>query len=423
MRSFLPKVVAASSAVALLTLAACSSSGAGGVDQAATENTSSRGPISFAMGSNDAASIKPIIAAWNAANPNEQVSLKELAKEADDARDQLVQSLQAGNADYDVMALDVVWTAEFAARGWLQELTGDFKMDTSALLPATVESATFNGKQYAAPQNTNAQLLYYRTDLVPTAPTDWQGLLDSCTIATEKSVDCLVTQLKNYEGLTVNTTQFINSWGGSVVAADGKTPTVDTPQAKAGLQALVDAYQGGQIAKRSTGFDESATNLAFTGGESMYAYNWPYMVTTAEDAESSKVVGNVGIAPILGPTGPGASTLGGYNNGINVHSKNKATALDFLAFVQSEASQKSFADNSFPPVLASVYDDAELVAKYPYLPILKTALENAKPRPVSPNYANVSKAIADNAYAAINGQKSVDQAVADMTSAINNAGK
>ncbi|WP_024794071.1 ABC transporter substrate-binding protein [Tomitella biformata] len=421
MRSYIPRMVAAVSAVSLLTLAACSSSV--DADTAATENTSARGPITFAMGSNDAGSVKPIIESWNASHPDEQVSLKELAKSADDARDQLVQSLQAGNDDYDVMALDVVWTAEFAARGWLQELSGDFAMDTSGLLPATVESATFNGKQYAAPQNTNAQLLYYRTDLVPQAPTDWQGLLDSCTIAVENNVDCLVTQLKQFEGLTVNATQFINSWGGSVVGPDGKTATVDSEQAKAGLQALVDAYQNEDIAKRSTGFEESETNLAFTGGESMYAYNWPYMVTTSEDAEASKVVGKVGVAPILSPTGPGASTLGGYNNGINVNSKNKATAKDFMAFVQNEESQKSFADNSFPPVLASVYDDATLIADHPYLPVLKTALENAKPRPVSPNYTAVSKAIQDNVYAALNGNKTVDQAVADMTTAINNAGK
>lgn len=421
MRSYIPRVVAAVSAVSLLTLAACSSSV--DADKAATENTDARGAITFAMGSNDAGSVKPIIESWNKQHPDEQVTLKELGKESDDARGQLEQSLQAGNSDYDVMALDVIWTAQFAAEGWLVPLEGDFAMDTSGLLPATVQSATFNGKQYAAPQNTNAQLLFYRTDLVEQAPADWQGLLDSCTVAVEKSVDCLVTQLKNYEGLTVNSTQFINSWGGSVVGPDGKTATVDSPEAKAGLQALVDAYQSDAIAKRSTGFDESATNLAFTGGESLYAYNWPYMVSTSAEEGESKVVGNVGIAPILGPNGAGASTLGGYNNGINVHSKKKATALDFITFVQNEESQKSFANDSFPPVLASIYDDADMIAAHSYLPVLKTALENAVPRPVSPKYTDVAKAINDNVYAALNGEKTVDQAIADMTAAINNASK
>ena len=428
MRSFntRSRIAVAASAVALLALAGCSSDNGGGSvspDEAATQNLDGRGAISFAMGKNDTDKLQPVIEKWNAAHPDEKVSLKELPGEADEQRNKLEQSLQAGNADYDVMALDVVWTAGFAANGWLQPLEGGLAIDTAPLLPATVESATYRGTLYAAPQNTNAQLLYYRTDLTPQAPANWTALTESCATEAVKTVpDCLVTQLKQYEGLTVNTTQFINSWGGAVVGADGSTPEVESPESKAGLQAMVDAYQSGQIAKRSTGFTEEETNLAFVAGESAYAYNWPYMWDNAQK-DDSKVKGNVGVAPIVGPDGPGASTLGGYNNGSNVFSKNKATARDFIAFVQNEENQMSFADESFPPVLKSVYDDAALVAKYPYLPALKAALENAKPRPVTPYYTAISKAIMDNASAALNGKVTVDQATADMTAAINNAAK
>ncbi|MGW0043272.1 ABC transporter substrate-binding protein [Rhodococcus sp. NPDC003348] len=426
MRSFntRSRIAVAASAVAMLALAGCSSDNGGGgsVDEAVGQNLDGRGAISFAMGKNDVDKLQPVIDKWNAAHPDEKVSLKELPGEADDQRNKLVQSLQAGNADYDVMALDVTWTAEFAANGWLQPLTGGLALDTAGLLPATVDSATYRGTLYAAPQNTNAQLLYYRTDLVPAAPADWKALTDSCAAAAGKTTDCLVTQLKQYEGLTVNTTQFINSWGGAVVADDGKTPEVESPQSKAGLQALVDAYTGGQIAKRSTSFTEEETNLAFVGGESMYAYNWPYMYTNAEK-DGSAVKGKVAVAPIVGPAGAGASTLGGYNDGINVFSPHKATARDFIAFIQNDENQMAFADASFPPVLKSVYDDPALVAKYPYLPALKAALENAQPRPVTPYYSAISKAIQDNATAALTGKSTVDQAAANMSAAITNAAK
>ncbi|WP_305093156.1 ABC transporter substrate-binding protein [Prescottella sp. R16] len=427
MRSFTTRsrVAVAASAVALLALAGCSSDNGGGgnTDDAVTQNLDGRGAISFAMGKTDTDKLQPVIAKWNATHPNEQVSLKELPGEANDQRTKLVQSLQAGNADYDVMALDLPWTAEFAANGWLQPLEGELAIDTEPLLPATVDSATYRGTLYAAPQNTNAQLLYYRTDLVPQAPADWNALSESCATEQVKTVpDCMVTQLKQYEGLVINTTQFINSWGGAVVGDDGKTPEVTSPEAKAGLQALVDAYQSGVIAKRSTGFTEEETNLAFVGGESAYAYNWPYMWDNAEK-DGSKVQGKVAVAPIVGPNGPGASTVGGFNNGINVFSKNKATARDFVAFVQNEENQMSFADASFPPVLKSVYDDPALIAKYPYLPALKAALENAQPRPVTPYYEGVSKAIMDNASAALNGKVTVDQATSDMAAAITNATK
>lgn len=428
MRSFntRSRIAVAASAALLLALAGCSSdsgsSGGGSVDEAVGQNLDGRGAISFAMGKNDVDKLQPVIEKWNAANPDEQVSLKELPGEADDQRNKLVQSLQAGNADYDVMALDVTWTAEFAANGWLQPLKDGLAIDTAPLLPATVDSATYRGTLYAAPQNTNAQLLYYRTDLVPAAPANWKALTDSCATVVGKTTDCLVTQLKQYEGLTVNTTQFINSWGGAVVAADGSTPEVTSPESVAGMQAMVDAYNAGQIAKRSTSFTEEETNLAFVGGESAYAYNWPYMYTNAEK-DGSVVKGKVAVAPIAGPNGAGASTLGGYNDGINVFSKSKATARDFIAFIQNEENQMSFADASFPPVLASVYDDPALVAKYPYLPALKAALENAVPRPVTPYYSAISKAIQDNATAALTGKETVDQAAENMSAAITNAAK
>ena len=81
----------------------------------------------------------------------------------------------------------------------------------------------------------------------------------------------------------------------------------------------------------------------------------------------------------------------------------------------------SFAEASFPPVLAKIYDDQALIEKYPYLPALKESLENAKPRPVSPFYPAISKAIQDNVYAILIAGKSVDDATKDMAEAIRQA--
>ena len=414
-------VVLCAAALATASLTACSSESesesgsASGSSSAASSSASEgegRGPITFAMGRNDTDKIIPIIEKWNAEHPDEKVTLSELAGEADDQRDTLVQSLQAGNADYDVMALDVVWTADFAANQWLEPLEGDYKVDTSGLLPATVESATYGGKLYALPQNTNGQLLFRNTDEVASAPDTFEDIKAACESVTK---DCLTTQLKQYEGLTVNTLGFINGWGGEVLDDNGE-PTVESDEAKAGLQALVDAYADGTIAKASTAATEEETNLAFTEGNTAFAINWPYMYANAKEAGI-----NFEVQPLVGKDGVGVSTLGGYNNGINVNSEKKQTAKDFIEFVISEDNQRSFAAESFPPVLASIYDDEDLIKEHPYLPALKQSLENAKPRPVSPFYPAISKAIQDNAYAALTAGKSVDDATRDMAAAIKQA--
>ena len=384
--------------------------------EAASDSEEGRGPITFAMGKNDTDKIIPIIEKWNAEHPDEEVTLSELAGEADAQRETLVQSLQAGNSDYDVMALDVIWTADFAANQWLAPLTGDLEVDTSDLLQSTVDSATYNGTLYALPQNTNGQLLFRNTEIIPEAPTNWAELEASCA---DIESDCLTLQLKQYEGLTVNTVGFIEGWGGSVLDDAGEV-TVDSDEAKAGLQALVDAYENGTIASASTSATEEETNLAFVGGETAYAINWPYMFTNAE-GETSEVADNFEVQPLVGQDGVGVSTLGGYNNGININSENKLTALDFIQFIINEENQTSFAEASFPPVLASIYEDEALVEQFPYLPALKESLENAAPRPVSPFYTAISKAIQDNAYAALTAGKSVDDATADMKAAIEQA--
>ncbi|MEV0948582.1 ABC transporter substrate-binding protein [Rhodococcus sp. NPDC049939] len=412
---------AAFATASLVTLTACSTSNSGG--DAASENLEGRGPITYVEGrdTTDTGVVRQIIDAWNAEHPDEQVTFREQSNDADQAHNDFVQHLQAEQSDYDVMALDVPWTAEFAARGWLQPLTGEFTMDNTGIIPATVESATYNGTQYAAPKNTNGGLLYYRTDLVQEAPTTWDELEAACAVAVENNIDCYAGQFAPYEGLMVNTAEVINAYGGSFVGADGTTPTVDSPEAREGLQVLVDNFADGNIPAQDTTFQEPESQQAFESGEVLFLRNWPYVYATAGQ-ESSAVQGNFDVAPLPGKDGIGTSTLGGYNAAISVYSEHKATAFDFLKFLQGEQAQRIMAMDSLPPVRADLYDDPDVVAKYPFMPTLRVSIENAVPRPITPFYPAVSKAVQDNAYAAIRGEKSVDQAITDMQSGIQAAG-
>lgn len=420
-KAVMSKAVVLAAAATLLTLTACSSDS--GSTDSASENTDGRGPITYVEGKDttETGVVRQIIDEWNAANPDEQVTFKEQSNDADQAHDDLVQHLQAEQTDYDVMALDVIWTAEFAAKGWLTPLEGEFALDNSGILPATVESATYNGTQYAAPKNTNGGLLFYRSDLVPAAPTTWDELNASCTVAVENNIDCYAGQFASYEGLTANASEIINAHGGTFVAADGKTPTVDSPEAKAGLQALVTAFESGVIPAQDTTFKEPESQQAFEDGKALYLRNWPYVYGTASK-EGSAVAGKYSVAPLPGVTGVGTSTLGGYNAAISAFSENKATAADFLRFLQGEQAQRIIAEGALPPVLASLYDDPALIAEMPYLPALKLSIENAVPRPVTPFYPAVSKAVQDNVSAAIKGDKTVDQAIADIQAGIESAG-
>lgn len=412
-------VLAAAAAVALTT-AGCSGGSSGGSDSAA-QGADARGPITFVTGKDNSNVWAPTIEKWNAAHPNEKVTLKEQSDQADQQHDDIVQHMQAKDPSYDIVTVDVVWTAEFAAKGWLVPLKDKFAIDTSRLLKPTVNAATYNGTLYAAPFASDGGLLYYRKDLVPNPPKTLDEMWGMCSIAKKNNMGCYAGQFAKYEGLTVNAAEAINTAGGKIVDDQGK-PTVDSPEARKGLQMLADHYKNGDIPKEAITYQEEQGRTAFQAGKLLFLRNWPYVYNLAKTDGSSKVKDKFGVAPLPGLTGPGASSLGGHSEGISTYSKYKATAFDFLKFIEEDEQQKFFMEKgSLAPVVANIYDDPALAAKAPYLPTLKTSIENAVPRPVTPFYPAVTKAIEENSYAAMKGEKSVDQAIKDMQSAIASA--
>ena len=196
------------------------------------------------------------------------------------------------------------------------------------------------------------------------------------------------------------------------------------PEPAQGLQILVDAYADGNIPEDAITYNEEESRIAFQDGKPLFMRNWPYVYGLADDRGLVRRSRASSRSPRCPADGPGASTLGGHNAAISAYSDNKATALDFLNFFLEEEQQRIFTRaGSLAPALESLYTDPELVKQYAYLPVLKESIENAVPRPVTPFYPAVTKAIQDNAYAAIKGEKSGEDAIKDMQAAIEAASK
>ena len=410
----------AGAAAVSLTVAACGGSSSGG--SGSSSAAASRGPITYVQGKDNSGILAPLVAAWNANHPDEQVTAKEQSDQADQQHDDLVQHFQAKDSSYDVVSVDVVWTAEFAAKGWLVPLKGDMALDTTGFLKPPLDAATYNNTLYAAPASSDGGMLYYRSDLVKTAPTTLDEMWKDCSIAKANNMDCYAGQFAKYEGLTCNATEAMNTYGAKVVDAAGK-PTVDSPEAAAGLKMLADHYANGDIPKQAITYQEEQGRQSFEDGKLLFLRNWPYVYSLANTDDSSKIKGKFAVAPLPGVNGPGASTLGGHSAAISAFSKHQATALDWLKYLTSPDVQKSNMEKgSLAPVLESIYTDPALVKQYPYLPTLLTAIQNAVPRPVTPFYPAVTTAIQENSYAAIKGEKTPEQAVKDMQAAMAAAG-
>ncbi|WP_202233265.1 ABC transporter substrate-binding protein [Actinacidiphila reveromycinica] len=398
-------------AAALLTLLAGCAGGRGGGD-------SGLGPITLATGRDLTGYLQHVLDGWNRLHPGQRVTLIQLPEAADETYVQMADSLRAGSSRFDVLNLDVAWTSEFAAAGWIEPLDRG-RLPLSHLLPSVTSTATFHGQLYAMPYVTNAGLLYYRKDILAKAgvspPRTWAQLSDDArTIAPRYGLQGYAGQLLPYEGLTVNVTEAVQSAGGTILGDEGRTVDVDSPAARAGLAFLVDGVRQGWIPKAALNFKEEESRRDFQAGHLLFLRNWPYVYDEA-NAAGSAVAGNVGVVPLPGENGPGTGVLGGSDLAVNVHSRHPQTARDLLAYLSSEGVQRQvLTEGSLAPVWASLYSDPALVRRYPYLPVLKQSVDSAVPRPKSAHYDQVSLAVAGITSEALRGHLTVDEASARL---------
>src|SRR5215218_4361315 len=112
-------------------------------------------------------------------NGSYQVDVSLLPTVASDQREQLVRRLAAKDSTVDIVGMDVIWTAEFANAGWIREWPSQLEQQvTKNVFPSVVETASFEGKLYGAPFNSNTELLWYRKDLVSKPPQTWDQMID-----------------------------------------------------------------------------------------------------------------------------------------------------------------------------------------------------------------------------------------------------
>ncbi|MFC4011744.1 ABC transporter substrate-binding protein [Nonomuraea purpurea] len=399
-------------ALAMLVTAGCAGAGDEGGGESGTGGT---GPITFVTGRDTTAYLQPLLDRWNQAHPAEKVTLLELPEAADEQRAQMVANLQAQSNRYDVLGLDVVWTAEFAENGWIIPLArGSFPLDR--FLPPVVETAVYKGKLWAVPYTSNAGLLYYRTDLVKKPPRTWAELRDqSRQIRKKHNIEGYSGQFLAYEGLTVNYSEAVQSAGGEIVSRDGTEVRLDPAKGGVALSFLLQGLREGWIPKQSLSYKEEESRLAFQEGRLAFARNWPHGYGPARAELGDKL----GVTRLPGLDGPGSSTLGGANLAISAYSKHQQTAQEFIRYFTSlENERRVLTEGSFPPVWTELYDDPALIKRFPYLPVLKESILAARPRPVTANYNQLSLVIASSVAKALNNPspESADDVAASMKS-------
>lgn len=334
------------------------------------------------------------VAAFNRDHRRLRIAVARGPFETEAVSDLAISSLLLGDSPYDLLMMDVTWTAKYAAAGWLLPLDDWLDGDPLAgVVPGAREGNRLDGQLWRLPMLASMGLLYWRTDLMAAPPRTPAELVDRSRELQEQGLVRwgYVWQGRQYEGLSCVFLEVLRGfggrWGGPAASGIG----LESPQAAAAASWLRQLVETGVTPTSVADFAEPESLQAFASGEAAFMRNWPYAWKELQKPGSA-VAGKVAITTMVAEPGQSpAATQGSWGLSVLRGSAHPAEAVAVLQALTGEDSQRRLArDWGYTPTLASLFDDPELRAALPLLPALRQALEVAALRPITPVYAQLS---------------------------------
>ena len=367
-------------------------------------------------------------------NNQYKIVYNKLPASADQQRQQLVRRLAAGDNALDILGLDVTWEAEFAEAGWVLPWTGANKAAaTKDTLSVPLETATWKGKLYAVPYNSNTQLLWYRSDLLKaigksSPPATWDEMIsDAEQLAKMGKPHLIEIQGAQYEGVTVWFNTMVASAGGSILNAASNAPGPREPMVKA--LTVMKQLASSPAADPSISVQmEDQNRLAMESGTAAFELNYPFVYPSmqADQPDLFKVFKYAQYPSVVAGK-PSKVTIGGIDLAISAYSPHPSLAFQAALCLRNKPHQVLAAvKGGLPPTLKSIYTNPpkSFAKAYPFYKQILTALQNASVRPKTPAYQNISIVISHNVSppSSINPQSTADTIRSQISDALASKG-
>jgi multiple sugar transport system substrate-binding protein len=370
----------------------------------------------------EADAIRRQLDRFHAMHPSIRVELRATPDAADQRHQLYVQWLNAHAPDPDVLQLDVVWTPEFAAAGWILDLDR-FGASTSDFFPAALAANRWNDVLYALPWFIDVGMLYWRTDLMSDPPVDMDDLERLAAAAKEERgiPFGFVWQGARYEGLVTVFLEYLGAFGGRILDDDGRV-VLNSEAAATALTTMHDEIHVDRIVPPAVlTWQEEQVRFAFQNGQAAFMRNWPYAFGLLQDASQSRVAGRFAVAPMpKGPGGVPTSALGGSGLAINTYSGDREEAyllVDFL-LQPEQLLERARVVGQYPPRPA-MYDTPALADALRIAPHeAREIIGRSVARPVTPVYSELSEALQIALHRALTDQQEPRAALAEAAAAI-----
>ncbi len=349
-------------------------------------------PISVLMPAPFADATSDLVKRFNSAHPQFHLRVTRGPLDTEAMSDMAISGLLLGASPYDLLLMDVTWTAKYAAAGWLEPLEGWLGADALAdLAPGAELGNAFADHLWRFPLVADMGLLYWRTDLMDAPPRTPQELVRiSQRLQQRGEVPWgYVWQGKQYEGLSCVVLEMLEGFGGHWIEND--RPQLQTAEAKRATAWLRSLVTLGITPPSVANMGEPEVLQVFQAGDAAFMRNWPYAWAELNQPDAP-MRGRVGITTMVSePDQPHAATQGSWGFALLAQSNHKAAAIEALRALTSEDAQRELNLRwGYTPTRLSVFNNPELVEKNPALAELKQALAASVLRPITPVYAQLS---------------------------------
>ena len=206
----------------------------------------------------------------------------------------------------------------------------------------------------------------------------------------------------------MNAAEAINTFGGTIVDDDGQRRPSTAPRPRRACRCSPTHYKNGDIPKRGHHLPGGAGPAGVRGRQAAVPAQLALRLQPGQDRRRLEGQGQVrrrAAARRRAAPAPPASVVTARR--ISVYSKHKAhrARLPEVPRARTTSRSSSWSRARWPRSSGRSTTTRRCRRSYPYLPTLQTSIQNAVPRPVTPFYPAVTKAIQDNSYAAHQGRE------------------
>lgn len=370
--------------------------------------------------------MRQIVDGYMQRNPNVKVEVEVGGATSERQQQYLNTVLASKDSALDLILIDVIGPAQWAAAQWAEPLDQYLGAEKDAVmaryLPAYRAASIVNGKVIALPYFADAQFLYYRKDLLEkhgvAPPKTW----DELKVGAQKIMAAEnMPNLRGFEtaGAPIEgavCTYLVPMWGaGEDLLKDGKL-NLSGDAARKPFQLWADLKEAKVTPPNLAEIPTDRIRQNLQAGNLIFGMTWGYVWNRAQNDADSTVKDKIGVVPLPGFTADKQSTcIGGWQVAVSAFSKNKAEAAKLARYLSSpEVAKQQAVLASHLPVFAEVYNDADVLKANPWFAQALPVVQSARSRPVTPRYTEVSEIMRTNMNAFLAGTKSADQALGDM---------